>query len=56
MPKPVTDTLRLLDGGAVKFTYEMNRADVVHERAAKDVITTVQAGIGETPMLMGAFD
>ena len=44
------------DGGAVKFTYEMNRADVVHERAAKDVITTVQAGIGETPMLMGAFD
>lgn len=44
------------NGAAVNFTYELNRADVVHERAAKDVITTVQAGIGETPMLMGAFD
>lgn len=41
---------------SVNFTYELNRADVVHERAAKDVITTVQAGIGETQMLMGAFD
>lgn len=71
--RPITDTLRLLDGGAflsrssdelaglvrrvdgkVHFWYELIRPDRVHKAAAKELIERVRAGIGATPLLMGA--
>jgi uncharacterized protein YfdQ (DUF2303 family) len=39
--------------GKVTFTYELDRADRVHEEAAKSLIETVRGGLGTVPMFMG---
>lgn len=41
--------------GKVTFWYELIRPDRVHEAAAKDVITRVRDGLGDVPMVMGAY-
>lgn len=42
------------DKGSVVFSYELIRADKVHEAAAKDVIQVVRDGLGAVPLLMGS--
>lgn len=42
------------NAGKVHFWYELIRPDRVHEAAAKELIERVRAGIGATPLLMGA--
>lgn len=41
--------------GAVNFYYELIRPDLVHQRAALELIEQIRAGIGETPLLMGGI-
>ncbi|HOU66037.1 MAG TPA: DUF2303 family protein [Thermomonas sp.] len=42
--------------GAVNFYYELIRPDLVHQRAALELIEQIRAGIGETPLLMGGIN
>lgn len=44
-----------MDRGAVNFYYELIRPDLVHQRAALELIEEIRAGIGETPLLMGGI-
>lgn len=41
--------------GAVNFYYELIRPDLVHQRAALELIEQIRAGIGESPLLMGGI-
>ena len=41
------------NAGKVKFSYEMVRADRVHEGAAKELIEQIRTGLGAVPLLMG---
>ena len=40
----------------VTFHYELLRADKIFERAALDLIEKVRVGLGDVPLLMGAFN
>lgn len=42
------------NGGKLTFTYELIRADRVHDGAAKELIKTIKDGLGEVPLLMGS--
>ncbi len=42
-----------LDNGKVRFTYELQRADKAHEKAALDLIETVRAGLAGVPLMFG---
>jgi uncharacterized protein YfdQ (DUF2303 family) len=42
-----------LDNGKVRFTYELQRADKAHEKAALDLIQTVRAGLAGVPLVFG---
>ena len=42
-------------GGRLSFFYELQRADKVHESAAKDLITKVREGLGAVPLFMGSY-
>lgn len=42
-----------LDNGKVRFTYELQRADKAHEKAALDLIQTVRDGLAGVPLLFG---
>ncbi|MEY8688354.1 MAG: DUF2303 family protein [Leptothrix sp. (in: b-proteobacteria)] len=42
-----------LDNGKVRFTYELQRADKAHEKAALDLIQTVRGGLAGVPLLFG---
>ena len=42
-----------LNSGKVSFHYELVRPDRVHDGAAKELIDTVRAGLGDVPMFMG---
>jgi uncharacterized protein YfdQ (DUF2303 family) len=44
-----------MDKGSVNFYYELIRPDMVHQRAALELIEEIRAGIGETPLLMGGI-
>lgn len=44
-----------LASGAVNFYFELIRPDLVHQRAALELIEEIRAGIGETPLLMGGI-
>lgn len=39
---------------AVNFHYELIRPDLIHQRAAQELIERVRAAIGSTPLLMGS--
>jgi len=43
-----------VNAGKVSFHYELVRADRVHESAARELIDTVKAGLGDVPMMFGA--
>lgn len=42
-----------LDNGKVRFTYELQRADQAHEKAALDLIQTVRTGLADVPLMFG---
>ena len=42
------------NAGKVKFSYELVRADRVHEGAAKEPIEQIRTGLCQVPLLMGA--
>lgn len=42
-----------LDNGKVRFTYELQRADKAHEKAALDLIQIVRAGLAGVPLVFG---
>lgn len=42
------------NSGKLSFNYEIQRPDKAHELAAKDLITTIAAGIGSVPLLFGS--
>lgn len=42
-----------LGQGKVNFYFDLIRADLVHQAAALELITTVRSGVGEVPVLMG---
>lgn len=41
------------NGGKLTFTYELVRADRIHDGAAKELIATIREGLGSVPLLMG---
>lgn len=43
-----------MNQGKVSFFYELIRPDLVHQRAALELIERVRVGIGATPLLMGS--
>lgn len=43
-----------ISAGKVSFHYELVRPDRVHDGAAKELIATIIAGLGDVPMFMGA--
>lgn len=44
------------NGGKLSFTYELVRADRVHDGAAKELIATIRDGLASVPLLMGSCD
>ena len=42
-----------INSGAVKFRYELVRADRVHEGAARELIDVIRGGLKTVPLLMG---
>lgn len=42
------------NAGKVKFSYELVRADRVHEGAAKELIEQIRIGLADVPLLMGS--
>ncbi len=42
------------NGGKLSFTYELIRADRVHDGAARELIENIKEGLGSVPLLMGA--
>lgn len=41
------------NGGKLSFSYELIRADRVHDGAAKELIAAVRDGLGSVPLMMG---
>jgi len=42
------------NGGKLSFSYELIRADRVHDGAAKELIASIKGGLGSVPLLMGS--
>jgi uncharacterized protein YfdQ (DUF2303 family) len=52
---PITARLKYkAASGAVQFWYDLIRPDLIHERAALQMIEKVRAGLGPVPLRMGA--